>query len=148
MRTKAMPPPPGVFSELILTGVKQLFLASFNGGAARTRVQRRKTSMTKITMAISRNTTDSIRRTKFAQEKTDDSQSADCEAARRRGVLKRWVVLVDHLLEFKSNAQSRAFDFAGEFDGLSSGEIVGTPDSVFLGNKKTAAATNPFLSCS
>jgi hypothetical protein len=31
------------------------------------------TSMAKITMAISRNTVDFIRRTKFAQEKTDDS---------------------------------------------------------------------------
>jgi hypothetical protein len=69
-------------------------------------------------------------------------------AARRRGVLKCSVVLVHHLLEFKSNVQSCAFDFAGEFDGLSSEEIVGTPDSVFLGNKKTVAATNPFLSCS
>jgi len=34
------------------------------------------TSMAKITMAISRNTTDFIRRTKFAQEKTGDRQSA------------------------------------------------------------------------
>jgi hypothetical protein len=63
----------------MLAGVKQLILASFNGGAARTRAQRRMTSTAKITMAISRNTTDSIRRTKFAQEKTDDSQSAGCD---------------------------------------------------------------------
>ena len=75
-----MPPSPQVFPErLILKEVRQLFLASFNGGAARTRVQRRMTSMAKITMAISRNTTDFIRRTKFAQEKTDDRQSAGCD---------------------------------------------------------------------
>jgi hypothetical protein len=70
-----MPPSPRVLPELlILKGVSQLFLASFNGGAARKRVPRHMTSMAKITMAISRNTVDFIRRTKFAQEKTDDSQ--------------------------------------------------------------------------
>jgi hypothetical protein len=65
-----MPPPPRVFPELLIPkGVRHLFLASFNVGAARTRVQRHMTSMTKITMAISRNTTDSNRRIKFAEEK-------------------------------------------------------------------------------
>ena len=65
-----MPPRPRIFSELLIpAGVKQLFLASFNGGAARTRVQRRMTSMAKITMAISRNTTDFNRKIKFAEEK-------------------------------------------------------------------------------
>jgi hypothetical protein len=39
-------------------------------------------------------------------------------AAGRRGVLKRWAVLVEHVLEFLSNAESCAFDFAGEFDSL------------------------------
>jgi hypothetical protein len=66
-----MPPSARVFPELLtLKGVRQPFLASFTG-RARTRVERRMASMAKITMAISRNTADFIRRTEFAQEKTD-----------------------------------------------------------------------------
>jgi hypothetical protein len=58
VRTKAMPPPLRVFAELlILKGVRQLFLASFNGKAARTRVHRHVISMARITIAISMNTT-------------------------------------------------------------------------------------------
>jgi hypothetical protein len=41
--------------------------------------------------------------------------------ATRRGVLKRWAVLVEHFLKFLSNAESCAFDLAGEFDGLPTG---------------------------
>jgi hypothetical protein len=65
-----MPPPPRVFAELLIPkGVRQLLFANSNVGAARTRVQRHMTNMAKITMVISRNTTDFNRRTEFAQEK-------------------------------------------------------------------------------
>ena len=102
-----MPPPPRVFSELlILAGVRQLFLASFNGGAARTRAQRRMTSTAKITMAISRNTTDFNRRIKFAKKKTADSQNAGGDGGEIARCSKRWTVLVDRFLEFEGNAQS------------------------------------------
>ena len=58
-----MPPPPRAFPELLIPkGVRQLFLTSFSVRAARTGVQRHVTSMAKITMAISRNTTDFNRR--------------------------------------------------------------------------------------
>jgi len=71
-----MPPRPLVFPALLIRkGVRQLFLTSFRGGATRTRVQRRMTSMEKITMAISRITADFISSAKFAQEKTDDGIS-------------------------------------------------------------------------
>ena len=73
VRTKAMPPHPAVFPELLIPkGVRQLFLASFNVGAARTRVERHMPSMAKNTMAISRNTTDFNRRIKVAKKKNDD----------------------------------------------------------------------------
>jgi len=86
-------PTPLVFSELlILAGVKQLFLASFNGGAARTRVQRRMTSTAKITMAISRNTTDLSEELSSPKKKRMTARVLAAMAARRRGVLKRWVV--------------------------------------------------------
>jgi hypothetical protein len=72
-----MPPSHRVFPELlILKGVRQQFMASSNDEAARTEAQRRMTRMAKIRMAISRNTADFIRRTRFAQEKTDDSYRA------------------------------------------------------------------------
>ena len=68
-----MPPRARVFPELLIPkGVRQLFLASFNVGAARTHVEKHMTSMAKNTMAISRNTTDFNRRIKFAKEKKDD----------------------------------------------------------------------------
>jgi hypothetical protein len=102
-----MPPPRRVFPELLIPkGVRQLFLASFNVGAARTRVERHMTAMAKNTMAISRNTTDFNRRIKFAKKKTDDSQNADCDGAKAARCSKRWAVLVDRFLEFESNAQS------------------------------------------
>ena len=70
VRTKAMPLRPRAFPELLVPEpVRELFLESFSVGAARTRVERHMTSMAEITMAISRNTTDFIKRTKFAQEK-------------------------------------------------------------------------------
>ena len=102
-----MPPPPRVVPELLIPkGVRQLFLTSFSVGAARTGVQRHVTSMAKITMAISRNTTDFNRRIKFAKKKTDDSQNANCDGGKAARCSKRWATLVDRFLEFESNAQS------------------------------------------
>jgi len=72
-----MPPRARVFPGLLIPkGVRQLFLTSFNVGAARTGVERHVTSTAKITMATSRNTTDFNRRIKFAKKKTDDCQAS------------------------------------------------------------------------
>jgi hypothetical protein len=65
-------------------------------------------------MAISRNTPDFIRRTKLAQEKTDDHQSAGCDGARRRGILKAAGCSGCAFSGVESNAQSR-FDFREVF---------------------------------
>ena len=81
-------------------------MTSFSVGAAKTGVQRRVTSMAKITMAISRNTTDFNRRIKFAKKKTDDSQDANGDGGKAARCSKRWATLVDRFLEFESNAQS------------------------------------------
>ena len=102
-----MPPRARVFPELLIPKrVRQLFLASFNVGTARTRVERHMTSMAKNTMAISRNTTDFNRRIKFAKKKTDDSQNANYDGGKAARCSKRWATLVDRFLEFESNAQS------------------------------------------
>jgi len=62
--------------------------------------------MAKITMAISRNTTNFNRRIKFAKEKTDDRQNANGDDGKAARCSKRWAVLVDRFLEFESDAQS------------------------------------------
>jgi hypothetical protein len=66
-------------------------------------------------------------------------------AARRRGVLERWAFLVDHFLECENNRGVAPSILQMNSTVFRPGEIVETPDSVFLGNKKTAAA-NPFSS--
>ena len=140
-----MPPRARVFPEVLIPkGVRQLFLTSFTVGAARTGVQRPVTSMAKITMAISRNTTDFNRRIKFAKKKTGDSQNAGGDGCKAARCSKRWALFWSTVF-WSSKATPRVEPSILQVNStvFLSGEIVGTPDSIFLGNKQAGAATNP-----